>query len=44
MDQDRGLRQKLLDCVKCLLGLERPFEVVCLLEKLIKGETSFAKA
>ena len=27
-DQDRGLRQKPLDLVKCLLGLERPFKVV----------------
>ena len=43
-NQDRGLRQKLLDRVKCLLGLERPFKVVSLLQKLIKRETSFAKA
>ena len=30
-DQDRGLHQKLLDCVKCLLGLRHPFETVVLL-------------
>ena len=30
-DQDRGLRQKLLDRVKCFLGLGRPFEAVGLL-------------
>ena len=30
-DQDRGLRQKLLDRVKCLLGLGHPFETVGLL-------------
>ena len=27
-DQDRGLRQKLLNRVKCLLGLGRPFKTV----------------
>ena len=27
-DQDRSLHQELLDLVKCLLGLERPFKVV----------------
>ena len=43
-DQDRGVRQELLDLVKCLLGLGRPFEVVGLLQKSIKGETSFTKA
>ena len=30
-DQDRRLRQKLLDRVKCLLGLGRPFETIGLL-------------
>ena len=40
---DQGLHQKQLDHVKCLLGLRRPFEVVGLLQKLIKGETSFAE-
>ena len=40
-DQDWGLRQKLLDRVKCLLGLGRPFEVASLLQQLIEGETSF---
>ena len=30
-NQDQGLRQKLLDRIKCLLGLRRPFEVVGLL-------------
>ena len=30
-DQDWGLHQKLLDRVKCLLGLESPFEVIGLL-------------
>ena len=43
-DQDWGLRQELLDLVKCLLGLGRPFEAVDLLQKPIEGETSFAKA
>ena len=43
-NQDRSLRQKLLDRVKCLLGLGRPFKVVGLLQKSIKGETSFAEA
>ena len=42
-DQDRGLYQKLLDRVKCLLGLGCPFEMVGLLQKLIEGETSFAE-
>ena len=43
-NQDRGLRLELLDLVKCLLGLGRPFEVVGLLQKPIEGQTSFAKA
>ena len=43
-NQDRGLNQKLLDRVKCLLALGHPFEVVSLLQKSIKGETSFAEA
>ena len=43
-DQYRGLRQELLDLVKCLLGLGRPFEAIGLLQKPIEGETSFAKA
>jgi len=43
-DQDRGLRQKLLDRVKCLLGLGRPFKMVGLLQEPIEGETSFAEA
>ena len=43
-DQDRGLRQELLDCVKCLLGLGSPFEMVGLLQKPIEGETSFAES
>jgi len=43
-DQDRGLRQELLDFVKCLLGLGHPFEVVGLLQEPIEGKTSFAKA
>ena len=30
-DQDQGLRQELLDLVKCLLGLGRPFEMAGLL-------------
>ena len=30
-DQDRGLRQKPLDHVKCLLGLRHPFKAVGLL-------------
>ena len=30
-NQDRSLHQKLLDHVKCLLGLGRPFEVIGLL-------------
>ena len=34
-DQDRGLCQKSLDHVKCLLGLGRPFEMVGLLQKPI---------
>ena len=36
-DQDWGLRQELLDLVKCLLDLGRPFEAVDLLQKLIEG-------
>ena len=43
-DQDRGHHQKLLDRVKCLLGLGRPFEMVGLLQEPIKGETLFAEA
>ena len=43
-DLDRGLRQELLDLVKCLLGLEHPFKVVGLLHKSIKEETSFTEA
>ena len=43
-DQDRGLCQELLDLVKCLMGLGRPFEMVGLLQKLIEGETSFTEA
>ena len=43
-DQDRGLCQELLDLVKRLLGLERPFETVGLLQEPIDGETSFAEA
>ena len=42
-NQDWGLRQKQLDRVKCLLGLGCPFEVVSLLQKSIKGETSFTE-
>ena len=42
-NQDRGLCQKLLDRVKCLLGLERPFKMVGLFQKPIEGETSFAE-
>ena len=41
--RDQGLRQKQLDHVKCLLGLKHPFEVVSLLQKSIKGESSFAE-
>ena len=43
-DQDQGLHQKLLDHVKCLLGLGRPFKMVGLLQELIEGETSFTEA
>ena len=43
-DQDRGFCQDLLDLVKCLLGLERQFEAVSLLQKPIEGETSFVEA
>ena len=42
-DHDRGLHQELLDFVKCLLGLGRPFETVGFIQKLIEGETSFAE-
>ena len=42
-NQDQGLHQKLLDRVKCLLGLRRPFEVVGLLQKLIKGRPHSAR-
>ena len=43
-DWDRGLRQKLLDRVECLLGLGHPFKMVGLLQEPIEGETSFAEA
>ena len=43
-DQDRSLRHELLDLVKCLLDLERPFERVGLLQKPIEEETSFVEA
>ena len=43
-DQDRGLRQKSLDLVKCLLGLGRPFKAVDLLQEPIDWEISFAEA
>ena len=43
-NQNWGFRQKQLDHVKCLLGHGHPFEVVGLLQKSIKGETSFTKA
>ena len=43
-DQDWGLRQELLDLVKCLLGLRCPFEAVGLLQKPIEGETPFIEA
>ena len=43
-DQDWGLCQELLDLIKRLLGLERPFKMVGLLQKPIEGETSFAEA
>ena len=42
-DQDWGLCQELLDLVKCLLGLGRPFKGVGLLQKPIEGETLFAE-
>ena len=42
-DKDQGLCQKLLDLVKCLLGLGHPFETVGLLQEPIEGETSFTK-
>ena len=42
-DPDRGLRQELLDLVKCLLGLRHPFKMVSLLQKPIEGETSFTE-
>ena len=42
-DQDRGLRQELLDFVKCLLGLGRLFKAAGLLQKLIEGESSFSR-
>ena len=42
-DQDRGLCQKLLDHVKCFLGLGHLFKMVGLLQKPIEGETSFTK-
>ena len=43
-NQDWGLCQKLLDGVKCFLGLGRPFKMVGLLQELIEGETSFVEA
>ena len=43
-DQDQGLHQELLDLVKCLLGLGRPFETVGLLQEPIEEETSFTEA
>ena len=43
-NQDRGLHQELFDCVKSLLGLGHPFEMVGLLQKPIEGDTSFAEA
>ena len=43
-NQDRGLRQELLDLVKCLLSLGCLFEMVGLLQEPIEGETSFAEA
>ena len=43
-DQDRGLCQKPLDRVKCLLGLGRPFETADLPQEPIEGETSFVEA
>ena len=43
-NQDRSLRQELLDRVKCQLSLGCPFEVVDLLQESIKGETSFVEA
>ena len=43
-NQDQGLRQNLLNHVKCLLGLGCPFEAIGLLQKSIKGETSFVEA
>ena len=35
-DQDQGLRQELLDLLKCLLGLGRPFKIVGLLQEPIE--------
>ena len=43
-DQDWGLYQELLDLVKCLLGLGRPFKTISLLQEPIEGETLFAEA
>ena len=43
-NQNWGLCQELLNHVKCFLGLGRPFEVIGLLQKSIKGETSLAEA
>jgi len=43
-NQDRGLRQKLLDRVKRLLGLGSLFEMIGLLQKSIEREASFAEA
>ena len=43
-DKDRGLRQELLDLIKCLLGLGRPLKMVGFLQKPIEGETSFVEA
>ena len=43
-NKDWDLCQELLNHVKCFLGLGCPFEVIGLLQKSIKGETSFAEA
>ena len=42
-DEDRGLCQKQLDHVKCLLGLRCSLKAVGFLQESIKGETSFAE-
>ena len=43
-NQDWGLCQELFNLVKCFLGLGCPFKVTGLLQKSIKGETSFIEA